>query len=42
MLIVRYGIGTDYLLFLLFRYREGLRAGTDKKTAMVHAVETGR
>jgi len=39
MLIVLYGIGTDYMLFLLFRYREGLRDGKDKRTAMVHAVE---
>jgi len=38
LLIVLYGIGTDYLLFLLFRYRERLRAGADKKTAMVYAV----
>ncbi|MFF5233049.1 MMPL family transporter [Dactylosporangium sp. NPDC000521] len=38
LLIVLYGIGTDYLLFLLFRYRERLRAGEDRKTAMVHAV----
>jgi putative drug exporter of the RND superfamily len=39
LLIVLYGIGTDYMLFLLFRYRERLRAGEDKKTAMVQAVE---
>jgi RND superfamily putative drug exporter len=39
MLIVLYGIGTDYMLFLLFRYRERLRAGDDKKAAMVYAVE---
>lgn len=39
LLIVLYGIGTDYMLFLLFRYRERLRAGDDKKTAMVYAVE---
>jgi RND superfamily putative drug exporter len=38
LLIVLYGIGTDYLLFLLFRYRERLRAGDDKKAAMVYAV----
>ncbi|MET7420141.1 MMPL family transporter [Dactylosporangium sp. NPDC005555] len=38
LLIVLYGIGTDYLLFLLFRYRERLRAGVDRKTAMVEAV----
>lgn len=39
LLIVAYGIGTDYILFLLFRYRERLRAGDDKHTAMVVAVE---
>ncbi|HTJ39205.1 MAG TPA: MMPL family transporter [Dactylosporangium sp.] len=38
LLIVLYGIGTDYMLFLLFRYRERLRAGADKKSAMVYAV----
>jgi RND superfamily putative drug exporter len=38
LLIVLYGIGTDYMLFLLFRYRERLRVGDDKKTAMVYAV----
>jgi RND superfamily putative drug exporter len=39
LLIVLYGIGTDYILFLLFRYRERLRAGDDKRTAMVVAVQ---
>jgi RND superfamily putative drug exporter len=39
LLIVLYGIGTDYMLFLLFRYRERLRAGDDPKTAIVRAVE---
>ena len=39
LLIVLFGIGTDYLLFLLFRYRERLRAGEDHKTAMAQAVE---
>ncbi|GAA1027855.1 MMPL family transporter [Virgisporangium ochraceum] len=39
LLIVLYGIGTDYILFILFRYRERLRAGDDKKTAMVVSVE---
>jgi RND superfamily putative drug exporter len=39
ILIVMFGIGADYILFLLFRYRERLRAGDDKKTAMVRAVE---
>ena len=39
MLIVLFGIGTDYLLFLLFRFRERMRAGDDKRTAMAAAVE---
>jgi RND superfamily putative drug exporter len=38
LLIVLFGIGTDYILFLLFRFRERLRAGDDKRTAMVAAV----
>lgn len=37
--VVLFGVGTDYILFLLFRYREALRAGEDPKGAMVHAVE---
>ncbi|MCO5992757.1 MMPL family transporter [Actinoallomurus rhizosphaericola] len=39
IVVVLYGIGTDYILFLLFRYRERLRAGEDKKTAMITSVE---
>jgi RND superfamily putative drug exporter len=38
MTIVLYGVGTDYIVFLLFRFRERLRAGDDPKTAMVTAV----
>ncbi|GAB3685611.1 MMPL family transporter [Actinocorallia lasiicapitis] len=38
MPIVLLGIGTDYILFLLFRYRERLRDGEDSKLAMVNAV----
>ncbi|MFC8126955.1 MMPL family transporter [Streptomyces sp. NPDC057302] len=37
--VVLFGVGTDYILFLLFRYREALRAGEDSKGGMVHAVE---
>ncbi|MQY03952.1 MMPL family transporter [Actinomadura macrotermitis] len=37
--IVLFGIGADYYLFLLFRFRERLRAGDDKKTAMITTVE---
>ncbi|HEX6468120.1 MAG TPA: MMPL family transporter [Streptosporangiaceae bacterium] len=39
ILVVLYGIGTDYMLFLLFRFRERLRRGEDKKTAMITTVE---
>jgi len=39
LLIVLFGIGTDYILFLVFRYRERLRAGDDKRAAMVASVE---
>ena len=38
LIVVLFGIGTDYILFLMFRYRERLRAGDDSKTAMVSAV----
>lgn len=38
MTIVLYGVGTDYIVFLLFRYRERLRAGDDPKAALVAAV----
>ncbi|MFI0482464.1 MMPL family transporter [Actinomadura sp. 9N215] len=37
--IVLFGVGADYYLFLLFRYRERLRAGEDRKTALISAVE---
>jgi RND superfamily putative drug exporter len=38
LLIVLFGVGTDYILFLMFRYRERLRAGDDHKEAMITAV----
>lgn len=37
--IVMFGVGTDYILFLMFRFRERLRAGDDAKTAVINAVE---
>jgi RND superfamily putative drug exporter len=37
--VVLFGIGTDYILFLLFRFRERLRAGDDPKAAVATAVE---
>jgi RND superfamily putative drug exporter len=39
LIVVLYGIGTDYILFFLFRYREQLRAGADTKSSVVHALE---
>ncbi|MGH3683272.1 MAG: MMPL family transporter, partial [Natronosporangium sp.] len=36
--VVLYGIGTDYTLFLLFRYRERLRAGEPSRGAVATAV----
>src|SRR5579862_458632 len=38
LIVVLFGIGTDYILFLMFRYREQLRRGEDPKQAMVSAV----
>jgi RND superfamily putative drug exporter len=38
LIVVLFGVGTDYILFLLFRYRERLRAGDDRRTGMVNAV----
>ena len=39
LFVVLYGIGTDYILFFLFRYRERLRRGEDIRTAVEHALE---
>ena len=39
LVVVLFGIGTDYVLFLLFRYRERLRAGDTPREAIVTAVE---
>ena len=38
LIVVLFGIGTDYILFFLFRYRERLRIGEDSKTAVAQAV----
>jgi len=36
--VVLFGVGTDYAVFLLYRYRDRLRAGDDHKTAMAAAI----
>ena len=38
LIVVLFGIGTDYILFLMFRYREHLRSGEDSGQAMASAV----
>ncbi len=38
LIVVLFGIGTDYILFFLFRYRERLRTGDDSRSAVVQAV----
>jgi RND superfamily putative drug exporter len=36
--VVLFGVGTDYAVFLLYRYRDRLRAGDDHRTAMATAI----
>jgi RND superfamily putative drug exporter len=38
LIVVMYGVGTDYILFLLFRYRERLRLGDEPRQAMMNAM----
>jgi RND superfamily putative drug exporter len=38
LIVVLFGVGTDYILFLMFRYRERLRSGEDPKQAIESAV----
>jgi RND superfamily putative drug exporter len=38
LIVVLFGVGTDYVLFLLFRYRERLRVGEEPKLAMTSAI----
>ncbi len=38
LVVVLFGVGTDYIVFLLFRYRERLRAGDEPKEAVIAAL----
>ena len=38
LIVVLFGIGTDYILFFLFRYRERLRLGEEHKSAVAQAI----
>ncbi len=39
LVVVLYGVGTDYILFFLFRHRERLRQGVPVKDSVVHALD---
>ncbi|TWG97083.1 RND superfamily putative drug exporter [Nocardioides sp. J9] len=39
LVVVLYGVGTDYILFFLFRHRERLRQGAEVKDAVVHSLD---
>ena len=38
LLVVMFGVGTDYMVFLLFRYRERIAAGDDPHEALRYSV----
>lgn len=38
LVVVLFGIGTDYIVFLLFRYRESVRSGASHEEALVFAA----
>ncbi|WP_460850535.1 MMPL family transporter [Nocardioides montaniterrae] len=39
LIVVMFGVGTDYILFFLFRYRERLREGEDIGPSISYALE---
>jgi len=39
LIVVLFGVGTDYVLFFVFRYRERLREGEEHRAAVAHAIE---
>ncbi len=39
LIVVLFGVGTDYVIFMLFRYRENLHSGEDYRDALGHATE---
>jgi RND superfamily putative drug exporter len=38
LVVVMFGVGTDYIVFLLFRYREHVASGEDPSEALRHAL----
>ena len=39
LIVVLYGVGTDYILFFLFRHRERLRQGAPVKDSVVYSLD---
>ncbi|MEZ0579534.1 MMPL family transporter [Nocardioides sp. MH1] len=39
LVVVLYGVGTDYILFFLFRHRERLRQGAAVKDSVIHSLD---
>ncbi len=39
LVVVLYGVGTDYILFFLFRHRERLREGAGVRDSVVHSLD---
>jgi RND superfamily putative drug exporter len=39
LVVVLFGVGTDYILFFLFRYRERMREGAEHRDAVAYAIE---
>ncbi|MBM7518937.1 MMPL family transporter [Nocardioides nitrophenolicus] len=39
LVVVLYGVGTDYILFFLFRHRERLRTGAPVKDSVVYSLD---
>lgn len=39
LVVVLYGVGTDYILFFLFRHRERLRQGATVNDSVVHSLD---
>lgn len=39
LVVVLYGVGTDYILFFLFRHRERMRQGASVRDSVVHSLD---
>ncbi len=39
LIVVLYGVGTDYILFFLFRHRERMRQGATVRDSVVHSLD---